>query len=72
METAVQVAIIAAGTAITIVSAAILIALGYGIYILRHVLESVRDFKRTAKEITSDVKGAVKSAIGITSRTSKG
>lgn len=50
---------------ISIVSLAALVALGYGIYILRHVLASVRRFRRTAKEIGTDVKDAVKGVLGI-------
>jgi hypothetical protein len=64
VETAVSLAVIGASAAIIIVAVLLILALGYAIFILRHIADSVQRFKKAAHEIGEDVAGAVHTLVG--------
>lgn len=64
METAVSAAIIIASIAISVVAVMMCVALGYAVFILRHVADSVQQLKKTARKIGKDVSGAITALAG--------
>lgn len=64
VETAESIAIIVASLAISVVAVMLVIALGYAIFILRHVADSVKQLKSTARKIGKDVSGAISMIAG--------